>query len=86
MNVKDLQYLLAYAEERGLMHLTFEEVLVSAGNNLEEGTQYWDCTPDEYIEFYLNSTRTCKEETPEISDIEVSEFLQDLSENEDKRV
>ena len=86
MKKKDLQYLLAYAKERGLMHLTFEEVLVSAGNNLEEGTQYWDCTPDEYIEFYLSSTKVRKEETPEISEEELQEFMKDIPENEEKMI
>lgn len=34
MNKQDLQFLLAFASKKGMMHLSFEEVLAAAGNYL----------------------------------------------------
>lgn len=78
MKKKDLQYLLAFAEEMGLMKAPFTKVFLEACANVQDGTQYWDCTTDEYVEFYLHTRESNREQNsclPEISEKEVILFL-----------
>lgn len=63
MRKKDLRFLLAFAESRGIMSLTFEEVYHKACIYIDECCQYYDIMPDEEIDRFLETWEEIKPHT-----------------------